>query len=173
MKTYRRSGEIMIRNKIVVAFWAAVAVNLALSFVPFGDLVLFPFALLSTWAHELGHGVTAMIVGGEFRRMEIYQNLGGVAFSTRPDNNWAPVLISAGGLLGPAIAGGIIIVLGSSARVGGWILEILGLLLIVSAVIWIRNPFGLLSITSLGAALFLTGYFGSNLVELCVVQFIG
>ncbi|MEM9301621.1 MAG: M50 family metallopeptidase [Pseudomonadota bacterium] len=161
------------RDKIILAFWAAVAVNLALAFVPHGDMVLYPFALLSTWAHEMGHGVTAIFVGGEFRKMELYRNLGGVAFSTRPDNVVAPVMISAGGLLGPAIAGGFIIVLGSNAKVGRWVLEVLGVLLIVSALIWIRNPFGLGSIVTLGAVLFLIGYFASDLIELCIVQFIG
>ena len=173
MNRTRRINQTLAREKVVVAFWAAVAANLALTFIPYGNMVLFPFALLSTWAHEMGHGVVAMIVGGEFRKMEIYQNLGGVAFSTRPDNAVAQVLISASGLLGPAVVGGFIIVLGSSPRAGRWVLEILGILLVVSAIIWIRNPFGLISIGALGVVLFLVGYFANHLIELCVVQFVG
>ena len=157
----------------LLMFWAAVAVSLALAFVPHGNMVLYPFAILSTWAHEMGHGLAAIVVGGEFRRMEIYQNLGGVAFSTRPDNVIAPVLIAATGLLGPAIAGGLIIVLGSSEKLGRWVLEALAVLLVVSAVVWIRNPFGMAAVISLGVVLGLIGFFANELVELCVVQFIG
>ena len=33
--------------------------------VPYGGYLLYPFTLLSTWVHEMGHGVTALLrIGG-------------------------------------------------------------------------------------------------------------
>ena len=71
----------------------------------------YPFMLLGTWFHEMGHGLTAILVGGDFKYLEIYQNGGGVAYSTVTNKIFsiptASALTAAGGLLGPAFAGAV------------------------------------------------------------------
>ena len=163
----------MPRKQLMYFFWIAAAVSVGLAFVPFGEYVLYPFAVLSTWAHEMGHGLTAEIVGGDFRRLELYANLGGVAFSTRPDNLIAPALIATGGLLGPAIAGGAIVILGSRVKTARWVMEGLGVLLLLSALLFVRNGFGFVATTVLGVGAFAIGRYASETVETVLTQFIG
>ncbi|HEY6814612.1 MAG TPA: M50 family metallopeptidase, partial [Croceibacterium sp.] len=49
-----------------------------------GSLLLYPFTILATWFHEMGHGIAAMLVGGQFDRLMIYQDGSGVARSLIP-----------------------------------------------------------------------------------------
>lgn len=37
-----------------------------------GSVLLFPFTLLATWFHEMGHGLAAIMLGGEFDRLVIF-----------------------------------------------------------------------------------------------------
>ena len=41
----------------------AVIVVLALPALPFGNYLTYPFVILTTWFHEMGHGLTAMALG--------------------------------------------------------------------------------------------------------------
>ncbi len=161
------------RTQLMYLFWVAALASVGLAYVPFGEYVLYPFAVLSTWAHEMGHGLTAELVGGEFRRLELYANLGGVAFSARPDSLLAPALIAAGGLLGPAVAGGAVILLGSRIRTARWVMEGLGVLLILSALVYVRNGFGFGATLGLGVGAVAIGYYASETVETVLTQFVG
>src|SRR4051794_35164874 len=42
----------------------STAVTLALYMIPYGRFLARPLLLLSTLAHELGHGLTALVLGG-------------------------------------------------------------------------------------------------------------
>ncbi|MEC7160321.1 MAG: M50 family metallopeptidase, partial [Pseudomonadota bacterium] len=44
-----------------------------------GTMLLLPFTLLSTWWHEMAHGLTAAALGAEFERLVIYANGSGYA----------------------------------------------------------------------------------------------
>ena len=37
--------------------------TVALWQVPYGDTLLYPFTLLATWFHEMGHGLASMLLG--------------------------------------------------------------------------------------------------------------
>lgn len=161
------------RSQLQYLFWGAAAVAIVLSYIPLGGFVLYPFSLLATWAHEMGHGLTAEIVGGEFQHLELYATLGGLAYSTRPDTLLAPPLIAAGGLLAPAIAGGLVIYLGSRGSTARWVMEGLGALLILSALIWVRNLFGFVATLGLGALALAVGYYAIEFVEVALAQFVG
>jgi len=161
------------RSQLQYLFWGAAVAAIVLSYLPLGGFVLYPFSILATWAHEMGHGLTAEVVGGEFKYLELYATLGGVAYSTRPDTLLAPPLIAAGGLLAPSIAGGMVVYLGSQESTARWIMEGVGALLILSALIWVRNLFGFAATLSLGAAALALGYYASELVEVALAQFVG
>jgi len=47
-------------------------ITLALYLLPFGGFLARPFVLLSTLAHELGHGLTSLLLGGGFRRLQMW-----------------------------------------------------------------------------------------------------
>lgn len=145
--------------------------SIALTLIPYGRYGLYPFALLATWAHEMGHGLTALLSGGTFDKLVLYQNLGGTAFSASP--GWAQPLVSAGGLLGPAIAGGFVIVLSARPRTARWVLGGLAIALLLSLVFWIRNLFGLASIAGVAVVLGALALKGPTMVRVFLAQMIG
>ena len=83
--------------------------------------------MLSTWVHEMGHGIVAILVNGNFHKFVIRPDFSGTAFTSYNGNGINRALISLGGLLGPAIAGGIIINISRRASHDNLILIILGI----------------------------------------------
>ena len=83
----------------------AVVVVLFLPALPLGNYIIYPFAILTTWFHEMGHGLTANIVGQEFVQLEIFSNGSGVAQSLIENDasRFARAAIAAGGPLAPIL----------------------------------------------------------------------
>lgn len=134
-----------------------VMANVLLPHHRIGRFLLYPLSFLSTWAHEMGHALATVISGGQVERVDLYANLGGKVRSKRPRTLWAAFLSPTLGLLGPSVAGAVIIVGGTHPRGVEWVLEGLGALIVVTAVLWVRNPFGLLfSVVIGGGVLYLS-----------------
>ncbi len=159
-------------NRLMAFFWIAAAVSVILPRIPYGRHVLYPFALLGTWAHEMGHGLMAIVAGGTFNRLLIFQNLGGTAYSSGV-GSLGRAFVAAGGLLGPAIAGGIIIILGSRESTARWVLGGLAIILAVSIVLFVRNAFGWFSLGLIAALLAPLAFYGPDIVKIFVAQLIG
>ena len=47
----------------------AVVVTVVLYVVPYGEYIGYPLVLMSTLAHEMGHGVAGWLVGGSFHSL--------------------------------------------------------------------------------------------------------
>ncbi len=101
-----------------------------------------PLLLLSTFAHEMGHGLAAMLVGGKFQSLVMFSDGSGYASMLLPNTRMAAAISSMGGLLGPAIVASILLVLGMKRRWANivvWTMSVLSLLM----VIWVvRSWFG-------------------------------
>ncbi|MEM7322754.1 MAG: M50 family metallopeptidase [Actinomycetota bacterium] len=159
-------------NRLLAFFGAAVAVSLILPRIPYGRNLLYPFALLGTWVHEMGHGIAAIVAGGSFNRLVIYQNLGGTAYSSGV-GSLGRAFVAAGGLLGPALAGGLIIILGSRQGTARWVLAGLSIVLVLSLVFFVRNLFGWVALGLIAAALGPLAFYGPELLRVFVAQLIG
>jgi hypothetical protein len=120
-----------------------------------GSLLLYPFTILSTWFHEMGHGIAAMLTGRGFERLLIFADGSGVAQSLGPADGYrvTDALIAASGPLGPAIAGALLIIASRSPTATRNALAVLGAALIVSTLIWVRSPTGWLVLPALGTAI--------------------
>lgn len=75
-------------------------------------LLNYPFRLLLTLVHELGHGLAAILTGGEFLRFQIATDGSGLAYTA---GGWRFVVIPAG-YLGVALFGAVLIWLGRNPR---------------------------------------------------------
>ena len=82
----------------------------------FGTLALMPFTLLSTWWHEMAHGLMAAALGAEFERLVIFANGSGFAESSGDLGRIGQAIVAASGLLGPTIAGCVLIIASRSPR---------------------------------------------------------
>lgn len=159
-------------DRLYAFFWTAVAISLLLPRLPYGRRLLYPFALLGTWAHELGHGVAAVFVGGSFERLLIYPNLGGTAYSSGV-GRLGKAVVAAGGLLGPALAGGLFILLGSREGSAPAVLAALAVTIVVSLLLVVRNAFGWAALVVLAAALAAVAVYAPSDAQILLAQLLG
>lgn len=121
----------------------AIAVIAVIWRLPYGQMALYPFTLLATYAHEMGHGLTALLVGGEFDRIALYANGSGMAHWHGNSGKFALALVAAGGLLGPTVAGVSLLFLSRSPRHARILLAVIAALVFLSLILWARNPFAI------------------------------
>lgn len=138
----------------------ALLASLVLLQMPFGGIVLYPFKLLGTWMHEISHGIVMVLVGVGFDRMDVYPDGSGLAFADGSAGALGKGLIAAAGYMGTPLWGVVLLWLGQDANAARRALAIVGLLLGITAGLFIANPFGQVaigatSIVAVAAALFL------------------
>jgi hypothetical protein len=157
------------RRALVLAALLVVALQML---VPLGRQILYPFTLLGTWVHEMGHGLTAILVGGSFARLEIFGDGSGLAHSVFQPG-WRSGLVSMGGLLAPPLVGCAVLALARGGRRARIILIALAVALLISVAIWVRSTAGLVAMPLVAAALGLVAWRGSGDSNLLVAQLVG
>lgn len=130
---------------------ASLAITGILWIIPFGDLIGYPLLLVSTYVHEMGHGLAALLTGGSFAELQIDADGSGVAF-TATGGRLARAAVSAGGLIGPAIAAAIGFTLGRRATWARIALILGGLFGLLTVLIWVRSLVGILVALGLSLA---------------------
>ncbi len=130
---------------------ASLTITALLYVVPGGELVGYPLLLLSTFVHEMGHGLAAIAVGGRFIDLQIFADGSGVAVSATDGGALSRAVVAAGGLVGPAIAAAVGFTLGRRARVSRVTLLVGGLLTLLAGVLWVRSLVGWLVVIGLAA----------------------
>ena len=130
-------------SRAQMALLGSVIVTVLLYVVPYGQLLARPLVLLSTLAHEMGHGLAAAMVGGRFESFVMFADASGLATWSGDVNRLERALISAGGLVGPAVVAGLCFGVGRSSRASRFALVLLGIGLIAAEVLVVRNLFGL------------------------------
>jgi hypothetical protein len=162
------------RQRIAVLLGIALA-SVLLWQTTLGGLALYPFTILATWFHEMGHGIAAMLTGRGFERLLIFSDGSGVAESMRPSDGYrvTDALIAASGPLGPAIAGALLIIASRSPTATRNALAVLGVALIVSTAIWVRSLAGWLVLPALGLAIVVLALRGSPPWQSFVIQLLG
>lgn len=158
-------------------YWLMVAalINVVLWQLPAGHYILYPFSLLATWFHEMGHGLTALLLGGTFEQLILFPDGSGLAVHSAPANMSAigHALIAAGGPLGPPIAGALFILAGRHYTTAHYGLISLGILLIISIPIWIHSAFGIMIISALGITILTVAFRASVWLQTFTIQFLG
>ena len=133
------------------ARWAlgwAIALSLVLAWLPAAVSSLawlaWPQVLVSTLAHELGHGLAAWLSGGEFESLKLYADGSGVALTRSAGGILQRAIIAAGGPLGPPFAALALFICARRAQASRAALGLVALFLLVALALWVRNPFGAL-----------------------------
>ena len=144
--------------------------------IPGADLILYPFAILATWFQEMGHGLAALLMGGDFQTLALNADGSGVATYTYIPGMFAAfgqAFIAASGPLGPALAGALFIMSGKKSRTAGVALGILAGILFLSAALWVRTSFGIIAVTALGVMILALAIKGSAPLRAFSIQFLG
>ena len=149
--------------------------SIALWQTAWGSLVLYPFTILATWFHEMGHGLAAILTGGRFEQLAIYSDGSGVAQSLLPVDAsvFSDAFVSAAGPLGPPVVGALLVVASRSPRATRIALGLLAGALLLSTLIWVRSLVGWIVLPLIGLALLAIVLRGSLKVRAFTVQLLG
>lgn len=154
---------------------AAAFATIVLWQLPAGAYILYPFTILATWFHEMSHGLMALLLGGQFRKLEIFGDGSGVA-SYAMSLSLAPIgpaLVAAAGPMGPPIAGSALILASRSFKTATLSLKILGGFLLLSTLIWVRSLFGLIAIPLLSLIILAIAFKAPRWLQGFAIQFLG
>lgn len=160
------------RVRADVFLLVSVAVTVVLWAVPYGRYVGYPLMLVSTLVHELGHGVAGVFVGGDFQSFEMWSNGSGAAHVVGYGGRVSRAIVSAGGLVGPAIAAAIGFVMARGERRARGMLLVLGALLLLADVLVVRSLFGFVFVALFAATLLFVGTRGSGWLSQLTLLFL-
>lgn len=176
-KPIPRPGEVLAASKSgKIALIIAIAVSVGLTLLPFGlySLIGWPLMLFSTFAHEMGHGLTALLLGGNFQKFVMSPNGAGTAFFSLPAGS--PVggaIVAAGGLVGPAVLAAIFFRMSRTPALARMALRILSGFCFLAVLLVVRNGFGVAYALIVGfTSLLLTGKFIPSKVTHFTVVFL-
>jgi hypothetical protein len=148
------------RRQAAIVLLGSVAVTLAMFLIPSPQntwWLLAPFRWLHIYVHEFGHGVAALLAGGNFEKFEMY-TYSGLAHTSGVSGRLATAFVCAGGLCGPAVVGGAFLAAGRNARWARIALLAFGGFMALSLILWTSTAFGwgfgaVVAALSLGIAL--------------------
>jgi hypothetical protein len=161
-------GKVGSRVTLVTA---AVLVTGLERWVPAGRWVLYPFILLTTWVHEMGHGLTAMALGGKFERLEIFADASGIALTTASPGLSA-ALVALGGLLAPPLLAALVLAFARGPGRAYFFLMALSFGLGASLIFWVRSFVGIVAVPGLALVLALGANVGGGRLRLLAAQFV-
>ncbi len=145
-----------------VWLWGAAVLSLLLSLTPYGEFLLYPFKLFTTWVHECGHALMTVLVGGSVESITISPDTSGLTRSRMPDWRILAGMVSSAGYMGASVVGCLLLVATRAERFARAIVWTLGALMLVTLVIWIRNVFGFVVVLGWGAGLVMLARKGSG-----------
>lgn len=140
-----------------------------------GSLALYPFTILATWFHEMGHGLAAVLVGGSFESLVIHADGSGFALSLRPadSSRLSDALVSAAGPLGPPIAGALLLMASRNRKATRAMLAGLAAVLVLSTLTWVRSLIGWIVLPTIAGGLQVVVLRGNVKLQDFVVQLLG
>ncbi len=160
------------RARASKAVFLASLVTLVLYVVPFLHPIAYPFVLLSTLVHEMGHGVAAVIMGGHFLSFNMWYDGSGVARIAGDFGGFKQAFVAASGLLGPAVVSFVFFRNVTSERRSRVILASFAIVLVISILLVVRNLFGVFFVALIASIAF---YFslgrGKNYSQIVVAFF--
>ncbi len=143
--------------------------------IPNGFYYLYPLTILATYFHEMGHGLAAFLLGGNFNYLLVHPDGSGVAVHSGELflGSIGQAIVAISGPLGPTFAGMLFIYSSASVKATQRLLVIVGALIIITVVIWVRSVFGVLFLIAIGALLMYIGIKSSDRTKQLVLQFLG
>ena len=126
--TPAKEGQLSTGQTLGIIGLAGLAI-VVIGLIPWLGWVNYPFRLLITMVHELGHGLAAILTGGQFIRFEVSPDGSGLAYTA---GGWRLLVIPAG-YLGAAIFGAVLIMVGRNARWSRVVMGVIGVAMIYFA----------------------------------------
>ena len=142
----------------------ATAITLVLYFIPFADYLVYPIRLFTTFVHESGHALVAVLTGGSVQSLTIATDGSGEVYSAS-SSTIGEVLTSSAGYLGTMAFGVLMLYLIRRSVSPNKILVALGIFVGVMTVVFtiISPVFNFLSLNTSFASIAFTAVAGAVL----------
>jgi hypothetical protein len=160
------------RRQAVSALGIAAAATLAVHWVPWLAWLGWPLLLVSTLAHELGHGLAALLAGGRFTALVLWQDGSGLAAYSGRFSSLSLAWIAAVGLLGPPLAALLLLLAGRRSVSAHRALGFTAVVLLACAVLWAGSLFTVLFCVLLALLLGLLAWRATPAVSQVVCVFL-
>lgn len=150
MTTRPRSDDYSPRTLLLFA----AAVVFVATWLPFGEVLIYPFRLFGTFIHEAAHALAAVVTGGQVVGMHVNWDTSGLTLT----RGGSRILTSSAGYLGTALVGATLLVV---ARHRHWVrpaLVGLGAATLLATFAFAGYGGALIPLVGLGAGLALLGY---------------
>jgi hypothetical protein len=133
--------------------------------------LLYPLKILVVFFHELSHGLAAVVTGGSIEQIMVTREEGGLCVIA----GGSRFLTLTAGYLGSLAWGGAILVLAARTKHDKWILDSLGGLVILVAIVYVRPilGFGFIYCLTSGAAMLAIAVYLSPAVSDYLLKVIG
>jgi hypothetical protein len=88
----------------------AAALSIALWFIPFAEILTYPFRIFVTFIHEGGHAIAALLTGNSVESLSVAMNASGETYTTQ-GGLFSQVFVSSAGYLGAMLYGALLLFL--------------------------------------------------------------
>jgi len=161
----------------------AATISILLWFIPYAEILAYPFRIFVTFIHEGGHALAALITGNSVSSLSVATNSSGETYTTQ-GGLISQLLISSAGYIGSMAFGAILLILIRKSVAARFVLLgsailIFGLTMIYglfkplySGVAWTGIPFTLLAGSFISVGLILVARFASAKVASFFVSFL-
>src|SRR5882762_7850609 len=88
----------------------AAAISIVLWFVPFAEVLTYPFRIFVTFIHEGGHAIAALLTGNSVASLSVAMNASGETYTSQ-GGLLSQIFVSSAGYLGSMAFGAVLLVL--------------------------------------------------------------
>src|SRR5262245_56405585 len=88
----------------------AAIISIALWFIPFAEILSYPFRIFVTFIHEGGHAIAALLTGNSVLSLSVSMNGAGETYTTQ-GGTFSQMFVSSAGYLGAMAFGAVMLVL--------------------------------------------------------------
>jgi hypothetical protein len=89
---------------------AAAAISIVLWFIPFAELLTYPFRIFVTFIHEGGHAIAALLTGNSVGSLSVAMNASGETYTTT-GSALSQAFVASAGYIGSMAYGALLLVL--------------------------------------------------------------
>src|SRR5260370_15725559 len=92
------------------ALLLCAAISVALWFIPFAEILSYPFRIFVTFIHEGGHAIAALVTGNSVQSLSVALNASGETYTTQ-GGKFSQMLVASAGYLGAMTYGAFLLML--------------------------------------------------------------
>lgn len=92
------------------ALLAAAVISIILWFIPFGEVLTYPFRIFVTFIHEGGHAIAALLTGNSVGSLSVAMNASGETYTTK-GGLFSQMFVASAGYIASMVFGALLLVL--------------------------------------------------------------